>query len=100
MDDEEALFADFENYNNGNTKRRNVNNLPPWPLRSQTPPQDPQLSLSGSKLTLMVPLSRVFRSGGNAAGLEAEQGIYHDYRKMGKMGVVMACYDIDEAGAA
>ena len=31
MDDEEALFVDFENYNNGETKRHNVNNLPPDP---------------------------------------------------------------------
>ena len=48
----------------------------------------------------MVPLSRVFQSGRDAAGLEAEQGIYHDYNKMGKMGVVMAFYNIDEASAA
>ena len=48
----------------------------------------------------MVPLSRVFQSGGDAAGLEAEQGIYHDYNKMGKMGEVMAFYNTDEASAA
>ena len=47
----------------------------------------------------MVPLSRVFRSGGNAAGLEAEQGAYHVYRK-GKTGMDMVYYDIDEASAA
>ena len=48
----------------------------------------------------MISLSRVFQSGGDAAGLEAEQGIYHDYKEMGKMGVVMVYYDIDEASAA
>ena len=48
----------------------------------------------------MVPWSRVFQSGGDAAGLEAEQGIYHDYNKMGKMGVVMVSYNNDEASAA